>query len=56
MTNDDDDLQLDVAAEIAWEAKVDSQTIAVSADDAEHEIDDRIVVEYGGRAIVAGTG
>ena len=31
MTNDD--LQLDVAAELSWDPKVDSQAIAVSADD-----------------------
>ena len=31
MTNDD--LQLDVAAELSWDPKVDSETIAVSADD-----------------------
>ncbi len=31
MTNDD--LQLDVAAELSWDPKVDSQEIAVSADD-----------------------
>ncbi len=31
MTNDD--LQLDVAAELCWDPKVDSRTIAVSADD-----------------------
>jgi osmotically-inducible protein OsmY len=31
MTNDD--LQLDVAAELCWDPKVDSQEIAVSADD-----------------------
>ena len=30
MTNDD--LQLDVAAELSWDPKVDSQAIAVSAD------------------------
>jgi len=29
----DDDLQLDVAAELAWDPKVDSQAIAVSAED-----------------------
>ena len=31
MTNDD--LQLDVAAELSWDPKVDSQAIAVSADE-----------------------
>ena len=31
MTNDD--LRLDVAAELSWDPKVDSRAIAVSADD-----------------------
>ena len=31
MTNDD--LQLDVAAELSWDPKLDSKAIAVSADD-----------------------